>query len=297
MKEMGTSRTLGQGGSVESTSLCLTGDFRRLVCSTGSVIFPTIWLSTIAFNRVTLWPFQDPAEGRCLIAQSSTLVRFFRHATLRVSCKQLNRGRLDDAWILLSDLAEQCLCEPGESFVPRSSDWTPSQPSLRNKTRKALCSPSVACLRKLYSRRSHYGNRPWDNALAHKIAASLSGVRRLVPELPFYSGEGLQHAAPAVKQLLLAYEKQERDSILYAWREKLRHEDHRIRSFVKNRSEQQLLYESLDRIRMAPGIQLLQFRPRPVLGPRNGMLSNVRTGQSFLAFFRGSVVHSTAKCP
>ena len=153
----------------------------------------------------------------------------------------VEQGCLDEAWVLLSDMAEQCLCEPGGNFIPRSADWTPSMPSAHNKTRKALCSPSVAGLRKLYGRLSHLCNRPWDRSLAHKIETSLAGVRRLAPELPFFSGDGLQHAAPVVRQLLMAYEKQERDSILCAWRDKLRHEDHRIRSFVKTRTEQQLL--------------------------------------------------------
>ena len=155
----------------------------------------------------------------------------------------VEQGCLDEAWVLLSDMAEQCLCEPGGNFIPRSADWTPSMPSAHNKTRKALCSPSVAGLRKLYGRLSHFGNRPWDRSLAHKVETSLAGVRRLAPELPFFAGDGLQRAAPVVRQLLMAYEKQERDSILCAWRDKLRHEDHRIRSFVKNRTEQQLLHE------------------------------------------------------
>ena len=155
----------------------------------------------------------------------------------------IDEDRLDTAWGLLSDVAEQCLCEPSHNFVPRSADWTPSSPSGSCKTRQALCSPAVAALRKLFGRLRHFCNRPWDLALAQKILVSLVGVRRFVPELPFFSQEGLQCATPMVRQLLLAYEKQERDAILYAWRAKLKHEDHRIRSFVKNRTEQQLLYE------------------------------------------------------
>ncbi|CAE7637517.1 unnamed protein product [Symbiodinium pilosum] len=151
--------------------------------------------------------------------------------------------RLDSAWGLLSDLAEQCLCEPSHHFVPRSADWNPTSPRGSCKTRKALCSPAVAGLRKLYGRLRHFGNRAWDLPLAHKILVSLPGVRRLAPELPFFSEENLRSAAPTVRQVLMAYEKQERDAILYAWKAKLRQEDHRIRAFVKNRTEQQLLYE------------------------------------------------------
>ena len=184
-----------------------------------------------------------PCRRKVVDRTAKHIEELFRACSTQEVVQALDKGRLDEAWIMLSDLAEQCLCEPGDNFVPRSSDWTPSQPSLGSKTRKALCSPSVAGLRKLHGRLCHYSNRPWDTPLACKIAASLSGVRRLAPELPFFSEEDLQHAAPIVKQLLLAYEKQERDSILYAWRDKLRHEDHRIRSFVKNRTEQQMLHE------------------------------------------------------
>ena len=150
---------------------------------------------------------------------------------------------IDDAWLLLSDVAEQCLCETGANVVPRSEDWTPSPPPEHRKGRKALCSPSVACLRRLHGRLCHLQTRPWDQALLAKVLTSLAGVRRLVPQLPVFSLECLPSAAPCVKQLLLAYERQERSAILSAWQAKLKHEDHRIRSFVKNRTEQQLLYE------------------------------------------------------
>ena len=155
----------------------------------------------------------------------------------------IDQVQLDEAWTLLSDIAEQCLCEPGDSFVPRSADWTPTSPSGHVKSRKALCSPCVASLRKLHGRLCQLKNRPWDRHLAHKVEISLAGVRRFAPELPFFSSESLPHAAPVVRQLLLAHEKQERDAIISAWTSKLRHEDHRIRSFVKNRTEQQLLCE------------------------------------------------------
>ena len=155
----------------------------------------------------------------------------------------IDSANLDEAWILLSDIAEQCLCEPRENFVPRSADWFPAQPAACIKNRMALCSPCVAGLRKLHSRLCQLQNRPWDWSLARKVESSLAGVRQLVPELPFFASASLQHSAPAVKQLLLAYEKQERDAILSTWRDKLRQEEHRIRSFVKNRTEQQLLYE------------------------------------------------------
>ena len=155
----------------------------------------------------------------------------------------IEQVQLDEAWTLLSDIAEQCLCEPGVDSVPRSADWTPASPSANFRNRKALCSPCVASLRNLHSRLCQFQKRPWDCHLAHKIVNSLAGVRGAVPELPFFSSENLQHAEPVVRQLLLEYEKQERDAIITAWRLKLRHEDHRIRSFVKNRTEQQLLYE------------------------------------------------------
>ena len=143
-------------------------------------------------------------------------------------------AQIDEAWLLLSDVAEQCLCEAGASFVPRSADWSPSPPLTHHKGRKALCSPSVACLRRLRGRLC----RSWDQALLAKILTSLAGVRYLVPELPVFSPDCLHSAAPCVKQLLLAYEKHERGAILSAWQAKLKREDHRIRSFVKNRTEQ-----------------------------------------------------------
>ena len=123
--------------------------------------------------------------------------------------------------------------------MPRSSDWTPVLPPVCTMTRKALCSPCVAGLRKLHGRLCQLQNRPWDLALARKVESSLAGVRQLVPELPFFASASLLHSAPVVRQLLLAYEKQERSVIISAWRDKLRQEDHRVRSFVKNRTEQQ----------------------------------------------------------
>ena len=155
----------------------------------------------------------------------------------------IDQVQLDNAWALLSDIAEQCLCEPGIDSVPRSADWTPASPSASVKSRKALSSPSVTSLRKLHSRLCQLQKRPWDCHLAHKVESSLAGVRGFAPELPFFASESLPHAEPVVRQLLLAYEKQERGAIISAWRLKLRHEDHRIRAFVKNRAEQQLLYE------------------------------------------------------
>ena len=127
--------------------------------------------------------------------------------------------------------------------MPRSAEWTPTSPPVRTKNRKALCSPCVAGLRKLHGRLCQLSHRPWDQALAQKIESSLAGVRQLAPELPFFSRFDLQQSAPTVRQLLIAYEKQKRNAILSAWRDKLRQEDRRIRSFVKNRSEQQLLFE------------------------------------------------------
>ena len=161
-------------------------------------------------------------------------------------------AQIDEAWCLLSDVAELCLCEADTNPVSRSADWSPSPPTVNQKGRKALCSPSVACLRKLYGRLCHLKNRFWDQALIAKIMTSLAGIRRLVPELPVLSHESLHYAAPEVKQLLLAYEKQERGAIFSAWKTKLQREEHRIRSFVKNRTEQQLLYEQ--GVKAGPGM-------------------------------------------
>ena len=184
-----------------------------------------------------------PSRRKVTARTSKHIAELFQACQTQDVTQAIEQGNLDEAWVLLSDVAEQCLCEPSANFVPRSAHWTPTTPQVRGQNRNVLCSPSVAGLRKLYGRLCQLKNRPWDRSLAARIQISLAGIRQRVPELPFLSGECLQHSAPVVRQLLLAYEKQERDAILAAWKNKLRQDDHRIRSFIKNRTEQQLLYE------------------------------------------------------
>ena len=183
-----------------------------------------------------------PCRRKVADRSAQQVEELYQACQTQVIEQAIQDANLDEAWNLLSDVAEQCLCEPRENFVPRSAHWIPAQP-VRTKHRKPLCSPGVAGLRRLHGRLCQLHHRPWDMPLARKIESSLAGVRQLVPELPFFASESLQHSAPTVRQLLLAYEKQEREAILSAWRDKLRQEDHRIRSFVKNRTELQLLYE------------------------------------------------------
>ena len=152
-------------------------------------------------------PLALTGPSRRKVADRTTkhIEELFHASQTQELARAIDQVQLDEAWVLLSNIAEQCLCEPGGSFVPRSADWNPVTPPVCIKSRKALCSPSIiAGLRKLHGRLCQLKNRPWDLFLAHKIENSLAAVRRLVPELPFRPSESFQHSAPIVRQLLLA---------------------------------------------------------------------------------------------
>ena len=128
-------------------------------------------------------------------------------------------SRIDEAWLLLSEVAEQCLCEAGANAVPGSEDWSPSPPWHHKKD----------------------GRR-----CAHQVwlafAGCMAGCATSKPDLGIghYSSKFdawcRSFLCSCMKQLLLAYERQERSAILRAWQAKLKHEDHRIRSFVLSSS-------------------------------------------------------------
>ena len=115
-------------------------------------------------HLVVKYHFQPSAPGaltgpcRKKVADRTTkhIHELFQACQTQEIRQAIDDVRLDAAWGLLSDVAEQCLCEPSHNFVPRSADWSPTPPPGHCKTRKALCSPAVAGLRKLYGRMCHF---------------------------------------------------------------------------------------------------------------------------------------------
>ena len=97
-------------------------------------------------------------------------------------------GDLDEAWRLLSGWGEDLLCDPDSLAIPRSSVWTAAEPVVRCVGKRLERSAGLRALLKLLSRLRMAVAQPHDLALWRRIYKSLANVRRLVPELPPFTG-------------------------------------------------------------------------------------------------------------
>ncbi|CAE7249901.1 unnamed protein product [Symbiodinium sp. CCMP2592] len=157
----------------------------------------------------------------------------------------LNHGQLDRAWNFLSACAETCLCHDRAEALPRHQSWMPRR--MEHQAHPALQgSATVKTLTKL-QRQLAVVLETGDPQTAQKVVKSLPRARRFVPDLPWVSSD-FNELASFVDRRLLECQDQEAKAIRARWKELLRDDSGKQRTFVKTRADAQLEFEkrSLD---------------------------------------------------
>ncbi|CAE7354146.1 unnamed protein product, partial [Symbiodinium sp. CCMP2592] len=159
---------------------------------------------------------------------------------------------VETAWALLSDSAEDALCDPDECAVRRSEHWHPQAPSLTPKSSKRPeRSPGLRALLRLHSRLQTAVASPHHRQLQQCIWKSLRGVRQLVPELPYFTVID-QAMLTVVSDLVTAYVDAERKTSKAQWRHRVRSDITAARSYIKKRTDAILQWEHEQASAMAP---------------------------------------------
>lgn len=129
----------------------------------------------------------------------------------------LQQDCLNEAWGYLSTIAERALGACPGTAQPRAFDPIP-QPSehLRRHLRPPRESRGLGGLRRLLRRLRQLHLEPGDERLRRNIVASFSGLRGLVPELPYFSDD-LTEAGAVVTRLVQQYEQQEATARFDNW--------------------------------------------------------------------------------
>ncbi|OLQ11437.1 Retrovirus-related Pol polyprotein from type-2 retrotransposable element R2DM [Symbiodinium microadriaticum] len=129
----------------------------------------------------------------------------------------LQQDRLNEAWGYLSATAERALGARPGTAQPRAFDPIP-QPSdhLRRHLRPPRESRGLGGLRRLLRRLRQLYLEPGDERLRRNIVASFSGLRGLVPELPYFSDD-FEEAGAVVARLVQQYEQQEATARFDNW--------------------------------------------------------------------------------
>jgi hypothetical protein len=158
----------------------------------------------------------------------------------------LQRRRLDDAWTLLSDVAEAALfTDKASGCVPRSEEWHPQDAEgARSRQPKGRESDTLCRLRALQRRLGMLASRPGDGALRARVARSLAEIRRRIPELPRRSWQDLVQLSPFVDQFVTGLASQEEDARRERWRRALDENEGCQRKWVRSRAENALETET-----------------------------------------------------
>ena len=150
---------------------------------------------------------------------------------------------LDEAWRLLSNVAEDLICVPDASAIPRSAAWRPREAQMaRCVGKRPERSSGLRALLKLQARIRVGVSRPHDVQLWQSIRRSLASVRASVPELPYFLVLDASISEP-VDALAAAYTQQEVKAAKRSWIRRAKNKLGVARSYVKRRADQQLEWE------------------------------------------------------
>ena len=160
-------------------------------------------------------------------------------------------GDVARAWQVLSDWAEDLLCEADPAAVPRSAHWMPVTPSARSTGKRPERSAGLRALLKLLSRLQMGMRRPFDAPLWNRTVKSLAHVRRLVPELPSIRQADVA-SVEQVEALVNTYVEQERTAAKQAWKRTTRDSLAASRAYVKAKADQILAWDKEAAETLAP---------------------------------------------
>ena len=226
------------------------------------------------FPALQVWHHEGPSDHLVVAYEYDATQPLLRRGPRRRNCKAdlsrsevdrafeswvdsafehaLAAGDTDVAWRLLSDVAEDLLCDQDESALPRSSSWQPSAPKPASKLGKSpVRSEGLRALLQLQARLRVALDRAWDEPVRRRICRCLRGVRLLVPELPYFEHIG-EAMLQEVSGLVQAYSKHERAVAKAHWKERMRSNAGAVRNFVKRRAEAILAWESSEESQRIP---------------------------------------------
>ena len=153
----------------------------------------------------------------------------------------LAQGNVDNAWCILSDWAEDCLTMNDTEAQARSCIWKP-QKLIRPARNCIQGSAAVRALAKL-QRQLAVWTETSDQHVLTKIFRSLPRVRALVPDLPWVQEDHLSVLSDFVSVELRRHQAQEAAAVKAQWKQLLRDDTNRQRTFVKARADAQLEFE------------------------------------------------------
>ena len=138
-------------------------------------------------------------------------------------------------------MAETCITLSDPDAAPRSNTWKPQK--LARKPRSCLQgSATVTALAKL-QRQLEEWFETGDQHVWNKIFRSLPRVRSFVPELPWAKENSMSMLRDFVNTALPRHQAQEAAAVKAQWRNLLRDDSDRQRTFVKARADAQLEFE------------------------------------------------------
>ena len=148
---------------------------------------------------------------------------------------------MDEAWCILSNWAEECITTSDPDAAFRSSPWKPQK--FARKARSCLQgSATVRALAKL-QRQLEEWFETGDQHVLNKIFRSLPRVRSFVPELPWAKENDMCTLRDFVNTALPCHQAQDAAAVKAQWRNLLRDDIGRQRTFVKARADAQLEFE------------------------------------------------------
>ena len=163
---------------------------------------------------------------------------------LRAVRRLLDGGAVDQAWTLLSDLAEDQLCSDfGRGVCRRSSQWRPTTLSKCSKAAVAPESVHLIRLRRFHRRLLHLGRRPHEDQLRARTQRDADHFRAILraatghhcglPSRP----DRLAELAAVVDSIIKDEEKEVRDHRLKAWKARVCLAPDKQRTWVKTHAQ------------------------------------------------------------
>ena len=158
---------------------------------------------------------------------------------------ELSIGDTDAAWSLLSNVAEQLLCEQFSGHtVPRDAKWQPKRRSESHKASQFVESFFLRKLRRLLRRFKQLCFTPSDPNLCSNILRGIRDLSHSFPEISQISLDFPEDASMFLEALVSKIEKEEKQIALKKWKEDM-HNVLQARQWVKRKAAAVLQFEAL----------------------------------------------------
>ncbi|CAE7672255.1 unnamed protein product [Symbiodinium pilosum] len=161
----------------------------------------------------------------------------------------LSSGQVDEAWTLLSDAAEDVLCEEGVhsssgehgSRRSRSAPWKPFVGRQGSKAARGVESLVVVQLRRLHRRLLHLRANPWESGLRAVVRRQLRHLSMHIVDLRALPAHAPEAGADAVGELVAKMEDESCAHAMQCWRNRMREAPALLRAWIKRRAKEDIV--------------------------------------------------------